>query len=62
MAMNIGIPKHIFAAYVGAIASHTRLHDSLQVIEMGTKLFGHAPNVMMSVNAFLLPYFFSSAM
>ena len=52
IAMKIGIPKHIFAAYLGAIASHSRLWESLQVIEMGIKSFGYTPNVMMSVISF----------
>ena len=49
VAMGIGLPKYIFAAYLGAIASHSRLEDSLQLIEFGTKRLGHAPDVLMSV-------------
>ena len=49
VAMEIGLPKHIFAAYLGAIASHSRLEDSLQVVDLGVRCYGHAPDVLMSV-------------
>ena len=51
IGMEISIPNHVFAAYVGAIASHSRLEDALQLIEMGVGIFGHAPNVLMSVKS-----------
>lgn len=49
VAMEIGLPKHIFAAYLGAVASHSRLEDSLRLIELGAGRYGHVPDLLMSV-------------